>query len=137
MKNDKQRISVTVRTFNEEKNIRECLESLSWADELVVVDSGSTDGTVELAKEMGCEVASRGWTNYADQFAWALEHLPFETPWVMRLDADERLTPELVDELTALGGGERLEQKAGRVCCPARPAGPVVEQLWPGEAEHQ
>jgi glycosyltransferase involved in cell wall biosynthesis len=93
-------LSVVILTRDEEANLRVALQSLRPLDAAVfVVDSGSRDGTVELAREMGCHVAHRPWTNYAEQFAWALETLPIETPWVMRLDADERLTPELADEL--------------------------------------
>jgi glycosyltransferase involved in cell wall biosynthesis len=93
-------LSVIIITRDERLNLVHALESLRpLGCQVFIVDSGSTDGTVELARQLGCQVVSRGWTNYADQFGWAMEHLPFETPWVMRLDADERLTPELAAEL--------------------------------------
>jgi glycosyltransferase involved in cell wall biosynthesis len=66
----------------------------------MVVDSGSTDGTVELARRLGAEVHVHPWENYARQFNWALDTLLIETPWTMRMDADEYLLPELVEELT-------------------------------------
>jgi len=99
-------LSVIILTHNEEENLPTALESLAALDaNIFIVDSGSTDRTLAIAKQFGCQVGSNPWTNYATQFNWALEHLPFESEWVMRLDADERLTPELVDELrTTLPG---------------------------------
>jgi glycosyltransferase involved in cell wall biosynthesis len=80
--------------------LKHALSSLKSLDaQVFIVDSGSTDDTVTLAKEWGCTVATRDWTNYADQFGWAMSNLPFETEWVMRLDADERLMPGLAKEL--------------------------------------
>ena len=93
-------LSVIILTHNEEANLPFALESLAPLDARVfIVDSGSTDRTVEIAGRFGCTVASHKWVNYADQLNWAIQNLPFDTPWVMRLDADERLTPELVEEL--------------------------------------
>lgn len=93
-------VSVVILTRDEEPNLRHALASVRLlAARVFVVDSGSRDGTAALARGEGCDVVERAWTNYADQFGWALDHLPIETPWVMRLDADERLTPELCEEL--------------------------------------
>ena len=97
-------LSVIVLTFNEEKHIERCLRSVQGiARQVFVVDSFSTDKTVELAKAMGAVVAQRPWKNYADQFQWALDHYAEycgqTTEWVMRLDADEYLEPDLQQEL--------------------------------------
>ncbi|MBW4496711.1 MAG: glycosyltransferase family 2 protein [Oscillatoria princeps RMCB-10] len=81
-------------------NLPNCLASLqSLNAEIFIVDSGSTDGTVEIAQQFGCQVFQHPWENYAKQLNWALQNLPITTPWIMRLDADERLTPEVAEEL--------------------------------------
>ena len=93
-------LSVIILTYNEEANLPVCLDSLkALGADIYIVDSGSTDKTVEIAKQAGCKVAEHSWENYANQLNWALDNLPISTPWTMRLDADERLTPELVKEL--------------------------------------
>ena len=93
-------ISVTIRTFNEEKNIQECLESVSWADEIVVVDSQSTDLTVELAKKYTDKVIVQPWLGHIGQSQFATDCA--KNLWVLHMDADERVTPELRDEILAL-----------------------------------
>jgi glycosyltransferase involved in cell wall biosynthesis len=93
-------LAVLILTANEEKNIGKCVRSiLPLTNRIFVVDSGSTDGTVALCRELGVTVAERAWTTYADQFNWGLDHCDFGTDWVMRMDADEELLPELVDAL--------------------------------------
>lgn len=94
-------ISVVILTFNEELHIRRCLENvLPIAQHVFVVDSYSKDQTVEIATEMGAQVVQHEWPgNQAEQFNWALDHLPIETEWVLRLDADEFLTSGLKDEM--------------------------------------
>jgi len=94
------RLSVIILTYNEALNLPTCLASLKSLDaEIFIVDSGSTDKTVEIAKQAKCQVFYNPWENYAKQLNWALQNLAIKTPWVMRLDADERLTPELAEEL--------------------------------------
>lgn len=94
-------ISVTILTYNEETNLPACLESLKGLDcEVFVVDSGSTDRTVEIAKAVGATVVEHPFDNYGVQRNWAQRNLPIHTEWVLHLDADERLTPELVKEIT-------------------------------------
>ena len=92
--------SVIILTRDEQANLPDCLASLEkLGAEVFVVDSGSSDRTVEIAKQSGCQVFEHPFENHAAQINWALQNLPIKTPWIMRLDADERLTPELVQEL--------------------------------------
>lgn len=95
-----QDISVIILTFNEEKHIARCIKSLSiFTDKVFIVDSGSTDKTVEIAKSLGAEVAVNQWINYATQFNFGIENNPFKTKWLMRMDSDEYVLPELSDEI--------------------------------------
>lgn len=98
-----QDVTVVILTKNEEINLPDCLASVkSFASRVVVVDSGSDDGTVELARSLGADVYFHEFENYARQFNWALENTEITTKWTFRLDADERLTEELCDELAEL-----------------------------------
>lgn len=96
-------ISVIVMTLNEEIHLRRCLESVkNITDQLFVVDCFSTDRTAEIAREMGAEVFQHKWPGlYAVQFNWALDNLPIKTKWVLRLDADEYLSHELIEEINS------------------------------------
>jgi glycosyltransferase involved in cell wall biosynthesis len=98
------KISVTIITKDEEKNISECLKSVSWADEIIVVDSESTDRTVELAKQFTDKIFIRKWEGYVPQKRYALSLAANE--WVLSLDADERITPELKEEILNLSPGD-------------------------------
>jgi glycosyltransferase involved in cell wall biosynthesis len=93
-------IDILIQTRNEELNLPETLRSLSgWVNKIFVVDSGSTDRTVEIAKEAGAQVVFHAWEGYAAQKNWALDNLPFESAWILILDADEAVTPALRDEI--------------------------------------
>jgi len=92
-----EKISGFVITYNEEKNIRECLETLRWVDELVIVDSYSEDGTVEIACEYTDRIIRHPFAGYVAQAQFASEQTSL--PWVMWLDADERLTQRALDEI--------------------------------------
>jgi glycosyltransferase involved in cell wall biosynthesis len=92
-------ISVTVITKNEVAIIRTCLESVAWADEIIVVDSGSTDGTVEICREYTDKIILTDWPGFGPQKNRALEMATKD--WVLSLDADERVTPELREEMQA------------------------------------
>lgn len=90
-------LSVLVPTRNEEANLRACLESLQWAEEIVVVDSGSGDGTLPIARELAHRVLQHEYVNPAAQKNWALPQLKHR--WVLVVDADERVPPELRAEI--------------------------------------
>ncbi len=100
MNQDKNKISVIIITKNEEKNIRECLKSVEWADEIVVVDAESDDRTVEITKEFTDKIFVRKWEGFAPQKMFALSQAGNE--WVLSIDADERCTPELRDEILSV-----------------------------------
>jgi len=97
----KPNITVQILSFNEEKHIARCIQSVqSFASQVVVIDSFSTDKTVEVAQSLGAVVLQNKWlNNYAHQLNWGLDHAPIEGEWVMRLDADEYITPELATEI--------------------------------------
>jgi len=88
-------ISVLILTLNEEQNLYRCLASLRDCDDIVVLDSGSTDRTREIARAHGIRVFVNPFLNFAQQRNYAHEHIPFLHPWLIHLDADEEMTPEL------------------------------------------
>jgi glycosyltransferase involved in cell wall biosynthesis len=90
-------ISAVVRTFNEELNIRECLESVTWADEIVVVDAYSTDRTVEIAREYTDRVILNAWEGHIPQSVVATAEA--RNLWIFHIDSDERVSPALRDEI--------------------------------------
>lgn len=93
-------LSLIVLTYNEEAGIRQTLEAASgWASEIIVVDSFSTDRTLEICRRYTDKIFQHPFENQAKQFNWALDNVPIVSEWVMRLDSDERLTPELMQEL--------------------------------------
>jgi glycosyltransferase involved in cell wall biosynthesis len=96
------KISGAVITLNEEENLPRALASLAFCDEIVVVDSGSTDRTAELAAELGARVLRRDWTGYADQKNFAAEQASHD--WVLSLDADEEVSHELAASIGRLRG---------------------------------
>ncbi len=93
-------MSVTIVTLNEAEHVAAAIDSVSWADEVLVVDSGSTDRTVEIAREKGARVSTRAWTGYGDQKNHAAALASHD--WIFSLDADERVTPALASEVRAL-----------------------------------
>jgi glycosyltransferase involved in cell wall biosynthesis len=95
-----QPISATLITYNEERNIAEALQSISWADEIVVVDSGSCDGTVAICRKFTDRVLHRDWTGFVDQKNFAVENA--RNDWIFSLDADERPSPDLRKEIQQL-----------------------------------
>lgn len=98
-----QDVTFIILTKNEEINLPDCLDSIKgFAKRVVVVDSGSTDKTVEIAQKYGADVYTHKFENNARQFNWGLDNTNITTKWTFRLDADERLTPALCKELTSL-----------------------------------
>jgi glycosyltransferase involved in cell wall biosynthesis len=97
----KQDISVVILTYNEELHIERCIKSLlPVVKEIFIIDSFSTDKTVEIAESLGAKVYQNPWINYALQFQWGLDNCPIKTEWVMRMDSDEYILPELQDEIS-------------------------------------
>ncbi|MEQ1525776.1 MAG: glycosyltransferase family 2 protein [Gallionella sp.] len=94
---DHPKVSVIIITKNEAMNIRACLESVVWADEIIVVDSGSTDDTLAICKELGAQVYAHDWPGFGPQKNRALSYAKNE--WVLSIDADERVTSELKAQL--------------------------------------
>jgi glycosyltransferase involved in cell wall biosynthesis len=95
-------LAAIVLTFNEERNLPDCLASLAgWVDRVFVVDSGSTDRTVEIARQAGATVVDHPFEHYGAQRNWAIDHVPVETDWTLHIDADERITAELRTSITA------------------------------------
>jgi glycosyltransferase involved in cell wall biosynthesis len=95
-------ISATLITYNEEHNIAEAIRSLSWASEIVVVDSGSSDATLEICRKFTDKIFHRDWTGYVDQKNFAVEKARHD--WIFSLDADERVSPGLCREILDLAG---------------------------------
>ena len=97
----KQDISVIILTYNEELHIERCIKSLlPVVKEIFIIDSFSTDKTVEIAEKLGAKVYQNTWINYALQFQWGLDNCPISTEWVMRMDSDEYILPELQNEIS-------------------------------------
>ncbi|MDR3620379.1 MAG: glycosyltransferase family 2 protein [Paludisphaera borealis] len=101
-------VSVIVPVKNEAENLRRCLPALDWADEVIVVDSQSTDDTCDVAVELGAQVVQFQFNGvYPKKKNWALENLPFRNEWVLIVDADEVVVPELAREIaTRIESGE-------------------------------
>jgi glycosyltransferase involved in cell wall biosynthesis len=97
----REKLSAIVTSFNEEVNIRECLDSLGFADEVLLVDSFSTDRTLDIARQIpGVRVLQREYFGSAAQKNWAMDQT--SNPWILIVDADERVTPELAREIVDL-----------------------------------
>lgn len=113
-------ISVIILTYNEEIHIRRCLENVNcFASNVFVIDCFSTDKTVEIAESLGANVIQHAWPgNQAEQFNWALDNLKIKTNWILRLDADEYVTNELIDELN-----EKLPHLSEQVSAVVLPLG--------------
>lgn len=96
-------LTAIILTYNEELHIKRCIGSLRpVASRIYVVDSFSTDATVEIARREGAEAVQRKFKNQADQFQWALDNLPITTNWIMRIDADEYVSAELATSMARI-----------------------------------
>ena len=109
--------SILILTLNEEANLPACLASVAACDDVVVVDSGSTDRTQQIVRDAGARVLVNPFESFAAQQNWALDNASFRHPWVFYLDADERMTPELraeVERVTSDPGERRVAFYVGR-----------------------
>jgi glycosyltransferase involved in cell wall biosynthesis len=88
-------LAVAIITKNEEENIRQCLQSITFATQIVLVDSGSTDATLKIAAEFSCEIYNEAWRGFGPQKQLAIEKC--RLPWIIILDADERIPPDTAD----------------------------------------
>lgn len=95
-------LSVLVPTRNEEPNIRKCLESLEWANDVCVVDSNSRDRTADIARKMGARVFTFRWKGGQRKYSWSLQNVPWRHEWLLIVDADEEVTPGLREEIAAV-----------------------------------
>ena len=120
------KISATIITYNEERNLPRAIESLRCADEIVVIDSGSTDRTVEIAEKLGARVVERAWPGYAKQKNFAAEQAAHD--WILSLDADESLSEALEAEIC---GSEEAHAAMRRLhhAAPGAISGPLDSAL--------
>jgi acetyltransferase-like isoleucine patch superfamily enzyme/glycosyltransferase involved in cell wall biosynthesis len=95
-------VSVIILTQDEEANVRECIASCQWSDDVHVLDSGSTDATCDIARRHGARVWVNPFKSFGQQRNWAIDNVEHKHDWVFHLDADERFTPELVEEMRRL-----------------------------------
>jgi glycosyltransferase involved in cell wall biosynthesis len=103
-----QKISIFIITYNEEKIIEQCLKKLIWADEIIVVDSKSSDNTVAICEKYGAKVFLKDFENYGKQKQFALNKT--KNNWVLSLDADEVLSDELINEIQSLDLNKNIFQ---------------------------
>jgi glycosyltransferase involved in cell wall biosynthesis len=92
-------VSVMILTKDEQDNLPGCLESVAWSDDIHVLDSRSTDDTVKIAEAFGAKVTLRVLDTFASHQNWGVKNLPFKYPWVFYIDADERITPKLAENI--------------------------------------
>src|SRR6202162_621389 len=92
-------ISVLILTKNEEQDLGGCLESWRWSDDVDVFDSYSTDGTLDIARAAGAHITQRHFDNWSAHQNWGLANIRFRHPWVLYIDADERVPPVLAENL--------------------------------------
>jgi glycosyltransferase involved in cell wall biosynthesis len=93
------KLSVLILTKDEEINIAGCIASVAWCDDIVVLDSGSKDRTVEIARDLGARIVTRPFDNWSAHQNWSVRNIDFKHPWVFNLDADERVDEELARDL--------------------------------------
>ena len=101
--------SVVILTLDEQINIEACIRSLDGIDDIHVLDSGSSDQTCEIARRMGASVSVNPFESFGSQRNWAIDNMPMKHDWVLHLDADERMTPELLAEIRSLVSGAPAE----------------------------
>jgi glycosyltransferase involved in cell wall biosynthesis len=105
------KISACIITFNEEKNIAPAIESVGWVDEILIVDSNSTDKTREIAESLGAKVLLQDWLGFSKQKQFAVDNA--ENDWILSIDADERVSEELKTEILKVKSLSENDQAAG------------------------
>ncbi|MDB4907227.1 MAG: glycosyl transferase family 2 [Gemmatimonadetes bacterium] len=108
-------MSVMIFTLDEEIHLPSCLEALSWCDDVIVVDSFSRDRTEQLSREGGARFFQNAFTGFGSQRNWALDHTSPKHDWILVLDADERVTPELATEMGEVLAGDTANVGAYRL----------------------
>ena len=122
-------ISVLIPTFNEASNILDCLRSVAWADEIVVVDSCSADDTRSIASRFGARIVDFTWNGrWPKKKNWALENIAWRNEWLLILDADERITPALAREIQAATADSPIRWLFYKSAFPLH--GPMDSALW-------
>jgi len=109
-------VSVVILTKNEEQDLPACLDSLAWCRDVHVVDSGSSDRTVEIAQKYGATLSPNAFKSFGQQRNWAIDHCAVKHEWILFLDADERSTPEFMSAVKAAVGSASAGV-AGFYCC--------------------
>jgi glycosyltransferase involved in cell wall biosynthesis len=110
-------VSILILTLNEERNLPECLKSVGWARDVVVLDSYSSDATLDIARQHGARVVQRRFDNWAAHQNWAMENIEFANRWVFYIDADERMTAELqaeIEKISSDASEQRIAFYVGR-----------------------
>ena len=92
-------VSVLILTLNEEANLPNCLSSIDWCDDIVIIDSFSSDNTAQIAKKFGTRFIQHDFTGYADQRNFGLKEIDYKYPWILMIDADELVTTDLIKEI--------------------------------------
>ncbi len=108
-------ISIFIPILNEEINLPSCLQSVSWSNDIVVLDSGSTDKSIDIARAAGARVLTRPFDNWASHLNWAVENIEFKNPWVYYCDADEIVPQDLREELQKVALATGRNEVAYRV----------------------
>jgi len=105
-------VSIFIQTLDEEQNLPSCLDSVSWSDDIVVLDSLSTDRTAEICRQRGVRLFQRAYDGRGPHQNWAMKNIDFKNRWVFYLDADEHMTPELREEICKIAANEEESRVA-------------------------
>ncbi len=108
-------VSVFIETLNEEKNLTQCLRHTAWSDDIVVLDSYSSDKTLDIARDAGARIYQRKFDNRGNHWNWSVRNIEFKHPWVYHCDADETVTQELADEILAVTSDASRKEVAYQV----------------------
>ena len=101
-------VSVIIPTKNEERNIASCIKSIDWCREIIVYDSQSSDHTLAIAAKLGAKIVQKSFDNFSGHKNWALDNVPLQYDWVLLIDADERISLELKNEIFMAIKNERI-----------------------------